>query len=77
MKFLQIMGSVNNSSFTSFEFSYHEADDVIVGDQIWSNGHEIEIADYIDSEHLKYLISITKNGRAFKGALRRMEFDVD
>lgn len=76
MKFLQVMGRVENSSFISFEFEDHNTDNVNCGDQIWSNGHEVEIADYIDSENLEYLLSLVENNRAFRGALLRCDFDV-
>ena len=75
MKFIQIMGNVDNSSFTSFEFSYHSTDNVNCGDSIWSNGHEVEIADYVEKEDLNFLISQVENKMAFKGALRRMDFE--
>ncbi len=76
MKFLQAMGRVENSSFIIFEFGEHNTDNVNCGDQIWSNGHEVEIADYVDSENLEYLMSLVENKRAFRGALLRCDFDV-
>ena len=72
MKFLQIMGRCGNGSFYSFEFEDHNTDNVCCGDQIWSDGHEVEIADYADKENLDYLISMVENRLAFKGALRRV-----
>ena len=72
MKFLQILGKVGYSSFYSFEFEGHNPNDVFCGDQIWSNGHEVEIADYADKENLNYLISMVKNKKSFRGALRRV-----
>ncbi len=72
MKFLQIKGRCSESSFTAFEFTHHAAHEVIFGDQIWSNGHEVEIYDYVSEEGLAYLISQTENKTAFKGALRRV-----
>ena len=73
MRFLQIMGRVGDSSFTSFEFNDHSTDNVNCGDSIWSNGHEVEIADYVEEEDLNHLISLVENKQAFKGALRRMD----
>jgi hypothetical protein len=75
MKFLQIMGRVWSSSYTKFEFSDHNADLVCIGDSIWSNGHELEIADYVESDDLRDLISQVDNKQAFSGALRRMGFE--
>jgi hypothetical protein len=74
MKFLQIMGKVENSSFTSFEFEEHIAYEVNCGDQIWSNGQEIQIADYTERDNLEELISMVDNRQSFKGALRRLDF---
>ena len=74
MKFLQILGNDDCSSFTSFEFEDHEVYIVNVGDQIWSNGHEIQIADYVDACELDTLIEQVSNKTAFKGALRRLGF---
>ena len=71
MKFLQVLGFAG--SFARFEFEPHDAGDAVCGDQIWSNGHEIEIADYVDEECLNELINMVSNKTAFKGALRRME----
>lgn len=73
MKFLQIMGRSGNSSYISFEFSDHDAGSVCVGDQIWSNGHEIEISEWVDGEDLRELIDQVENKQSFSGALRRME----
>ncbi|MCP4282106.1 MAG: hypothetical protein GY776_19185 [Alteromonas sp.] len=72
MKFLQIKGRCGESSFTAFEFTYHAAHEVIFGDQIWSDTHEVEIADYVSEEGLTFLISQVENKTAFKGALRRV-----
>lgn len=74
MKFLQVMGRSGESGFVSFEFEDHSTDNVNCGDQIWSDGHEVEIADYVDGDNLDYLISLVENKQAFKGALRRMGF---
>lgn len=76
MKFEQVMGRVGDSSYISFEFDYHNTDNVNCGDQIYSNGHEIEIADWVDSENLQYLLSLVDNKRAFRGALIRTGFDI-
>lgn len=73
MKFLQIMGRLDCSSFIEFEFDYHQADEVIEGDQIWSNGHCIQIAEYVDKNLLDELIDKVSNKQSFKGALIRME----
>lgn len=67
------MGRVGDSSFISFEFEDHNTDNVNFGDQIWSNGHEVEVADYADEENINYLVSLVKNKQAFKGALLRMD----
>ena len=77
MKFLQIMGAVENSSFTSFEFDCHSTDNINCGDSIWSNGHEVEIADYVEPDDLRFLISQVSNKMAFKGALRSLGFDFE
>ncbi|AUS01907.1 hypothetical protein NVP2044O_43 [Vibrio phage 2.044.O._10N.261.51.B8] len=76
MKFLQVMGRTNDSSYISFEFSEHEASNVNCGDQIWSNGHEIEIADWVESENLDELLSQVENLRVFRGALLRCGFEI-
>ncbi len=72
MRFIRIKGRCGESSFTAFEFTQHAAHEVIFGDQIWSNTHEVEIADYVSEEGLAYLISQVENKTAFKGALRRV-----
>ena len=77
MKFLKIIGYIDGSSFTRFEFETHNTDNVNCGDQIWSNGHQVEIADYVDRDNLEYLISLVSNRTAFKGALRRTGFELD
>ncbi len=76
MKFEQVMGRVGDSSYISFEFNHHNTDNVNCGDQIYSNGQEIEIADWVDIENLEYLLSLVDNNRAFRGALIRTGFDI-
>ena len=70
------MGRVGNSSYIGFEFSDHDADVINLGDQIWSNGHEVEIEENIDAEDLDEIINTVSNKQAFKCALRRMEFSI-
>lgn len=72
MKFLQALGRVDDSSFFSFEFEHHESYEVCIGDSIWSDGHYIEIAEYVDEDDLAELINMVQNRTAFKGALRRV-----
>ncbi len=72
MRFIRIKGRCGESSFTAFEFTRHAAHEVHFGDQIWSNGHEVEIHDDVSEEGLAYLISQVENKTAFKGALRRV-----
>ncbi len=71
------MGCIANSSFYEFEFDYHDADMVNCGDSIWSDGQCVQIADYVEQEDLQELLSLVENRKAFKGALRRVGFDVD
>lgn len=76
MKFLEIMGYVDNSSYIRFKFSLHDRDDVCLGDKLWSDGQNVEVSDFIDDDDLEYLLSFVENKRAFRGALMRMGFDV-
>ena len=71
MKFKGIEKRVG--SFVVFNFEKHSTDNVNCGDQIWSDGEIVEIADYVDRENLDYLINMVENKTAFKGALRRVE----
>ena len=71
MKFLQIMGRSGYSSYFSFEFSEHES--FGIGDQVWSNGHEVEVAEWLDDDALEELLDMVSNKTSFKGALRRLE----
>lgn len=71
MKFLQIINLNDYSGFITFEFSEHMA--FGIGDQVWSNGHEVDIYDAADSDVIEELISMVENKQAFKGALRRLE----
>ena len=67
--FLQSMGRCGFSSFFCYEFEWHSEDNVNCLDEIYTNGHEIDIADYTKQENLDYLISIVKNKDEFKRAL--------
>ena len=67
--FLQSMGRCGSSSFFSYEFERHSEDNVNCLDEIHTNGHEIEIADYTKQENLDYLVSMVKNKGEFKRAL--------
>lgn len=65
------MGRCGDSSYYSFEFSEHES--FGIGDQVWSNGHEVEVAEWLDEDALEELLDMVDNKTSFKGALRRME----
>ncbi len=71
MKFESILE--RDSGWVVFKFTKHDAVDVCCGDQIWSNGQEVQIYDGADKDVIYELINQVENKTAFKGALRRME----
>lgn len=74
MKFIKIIRE--NFGWTSFQMSEHNSHMVNCGNQIWSNGSTVEVAEYCDSEGLQELIDQVENKQAFRGALLRMGFDL-
>lgn len=75
MKFLMITGHVGDS-YISFKFTPHNSREVCCGDQVWSDGENVEIYEDIDNEVLADLMSTVDNKRAFRGALLICGFNV-
>ena len=72
MKFESIVG--RTGSYIVFQFEEHNTDNVNCGDQIWSDGFNVEISEDIDQEDLDFFVSLVNNKTSFKGALRRVGF---
>ncbi len=71
MKFLQALGSIEGTSYYTFMFEQHDLTLVCCGDSIWSDGTQVQIAEWVDEDDLQDLIEQVDNSKAFKGALRR------
>lgn len=67
MKYISKQGEVG--SYHVFLFTEHDSRDVNIGDQVWSNGSAVEIAEFCDSDILEDLISMVENQIEFMRAL--------
>lgn len=54
-----------NGGYHTYSFSSHEADSFIIGDQLWSNGLEIDVYESIDDDVLWCFIESVENKRDF------------
>jgi hypothetical protein len=70
MKFVSIVGS--QGSYINFLFTEHNPYEVCVGDQIWSNGQEVDIYEGVDVDVLHDLIGMVDNRHSFISALSRV-----
>lgn len=72
MKYIEQLHSAG--SYKRFLFTSHDANDLCIGDQIWSDGKTVEVYDMCDHDLLENLISEVENKAVFKEALRNSGF---
>lgn len=76
MIFLQVMGKCENSSYTCFEFSYHNGSQIDNADSVRSDGHQVWLADYATQYELKKMLEHVSNADEFRRALGPLGFAI-
>lgn len=71
MKFIKRNGKVGCGGYYSYLFTKHEADELCIGDQTWSDGENVEIYECIDSEVLNDIYSMVDNKHELSIALEQ------
>lgn len=71
MIFIKRNGLVSGTSYYSYKFEPHGSRDVCVGDQVWSDGVNVEIYEGVDVDILLDLIDIVDNKQDFIEVLKR------
>lgn len=54
-----------DGGYVTYLFSEHDADDLIIGDQVWSNGEEVDIYEGIDTDIIYDVIGMVDNKKEF------------
>lgn len=72
IKFISAHGYSGGSCYVQFSIAGGDSS-YCIGDQIWCDEHNLEIADFIEKEALEEFFEncASKSVKAFKGALRR------